>query len=509
MGDIDKILDSLNSNQKEAVYTKSKQLLCLAGAGTGKTHTLISRMLYTTEVLKADPQSILALTFTNNAGCEMKSRFSSNSNTNSSNVNSIPFFGTFHSFCYKILIENVSIRNKLGYKDIPSIVDESQEAFILNKAKLLCNVKLPANKCKITYYPSSKEKFEFQVLQKTIGKLLKQQNSITFDRLCYEVCNLFKSNDKDVQRYLNQYKYVYVDEFQDTDSLQWEFVKSFLNRSSIFLVGDIRQCIYQFRGSNSGIIKSLVKAGNWDIVQLTENYRSTVEICDYANQIASQYNDEISELKLQAYKHGTSPQILDASDFNQNLNKHLKNIDTSCAILCRTNKEVQKISNQLDAIGIKYTTKCKNRLEQLVKCAIDHNYRRDYLLSLLPAKDQTVFMKLCLMDSNYDPLKDLELQFKEIMNDITEIKELDEYAQIKMLYDLGELKLQDISKLEVNSIKGLYVGTIHSVKGLEFDSVFVYGINSPTFKINQSEELMNLYYVACTRAMNKLTLIFE
>lgn len=504
MGDINRILDSLNSNQKEAVYTKSKQLLCLAGAGTGKTHTLISRILYTTEVLKADPQSILALTFTNNAGCEMQSRFSSNSS-----LDSTPFFGTFHSFCYKLLIEDRNIRNKLGYEDIPSIIDESQEAMILNKAKLLCNVKLPSSKCKITYCPSSKEKFEFQVLQKTIDKLLKQQNSITFDRLCYYICDLFSSNDVRVEKYVNQYKYVYVDEFQDTDPLQWKFVKSFLSRSNIFLVGDIRQCIYQFRGANSNIIKSLVKDNNWEIIQLTQNYRSTVEICDYANQIASQYNDDIPVLKLQAYKHGEFPQILDVNIFLTNLLQYFNDSIKNSVILCRTNKEVSYLCSQLDKLGIKYTTKRKNAIEQLVKCAVDDNYRKDYLLSLLSNQDQTMFMKLCLIDTAYNPLKDLELRFPEIMNNIDEIKELDEYSQIRMLYNLGELRLQDISNLQVKSIEGLYVGTIHSVKGLEFDSVFVYGINSPTFKIHQSEELMNLYYVACTRAISNLTLIFE
>ena len=290
---ISDLLNTLNKRQEEVVYSTSRRLLCLAGAGTGKTHTIICKMLYHTEVLKLDPKKILAVTFTNAAGKEMESRFLRYSSSTDS-----PTFGTFHSFCYKVLSEQPEVRKKLGYSSIPEIISEFEEKTFQTKAKMLTNVKLPKYAYKPTYKPKNSELFEYEVFQKTMDKLLRQSNKITFDRLCYRICELFTQGDECVKQYHDRYSYVYVDEFQDTDPLQWEFVQSFLSSSSVILVGDSKQAIYQFRGSDSTIIKQISTNDEWDTVKLEKNYRSTKTICNYANEFATAYDDDLPAVHL-------------------------------------------------------------------------------------------------------------------------------------------------------------------------------------------------------------------
>ena len=499
---IDNLLNSLNEAQKEVVYSSSRRLLCLAGAGTGKTHTIICKLLYSTEILKVDPQSILCLTFTNAAGEEMKSRFSMYSSLASS-----PAFGTFHSFCYNLLATDQNICKKLGYSRVPDIIDEAQESNYHTKAQMLSSTHLSKPKCKITYQPASKEKFEYQVFQKALDKLLRKDNKITFDRLCYRICELFSSNDSLIQKYLQQYKYLYVDEFQDTDPLQWKFVQAFLNYSTIVVVGDIRQAIYQFRGCSSDIIKRIAKNSEWSLIKLETNYRSTQQICDYANRFVEKYKDDVERIQLAATKSGPDIRHMNINMFNNHLKLGLDDKYATCAILCRTNREVQVLAEKLDALKISYSTKANTSLAVLAACALHDKYREDFLISQLNEADRSNVISRMYFDKSYHPLQMLELRFPDIMQEIEAIKDSDEFGQIQILHELGELKLSDLTSSPVKDLQKLYVGTIHSVKGLEFESVYVYGVNSETFKVMKSEELMNLYYVAITRARTQLTLI--
>lgn len=499
---ISNLLDNLNNQQKEVVYSKGRRLLCLAGAGTGKTHTIICKMLYNTEILKLDPRKILAVTFTNAAGKEMESRFLKYSSSEVS-----PTFGTFHSFCYKVLSESKEVREKLGYSSIPEIISDLEEKTFESTAKILTNVKLPKYAYKITYQPKSSEVFEYKIFQKMMDRLLKQSNKITFDRLCYRICDLFKSLDSSVKKFKDQYSYVYVDEFQDTDPLQWEFVQSFLPTCSVILVGDVRQAIYQFRGSDSSIIKKISADSDWEVIKLENNYRSTNTICQYANEFTRNYKDDLPELNLISNRE----EDFDISYPNENefINNPFKYIDykNSCAIISRTNAEVKELSEIFTSKDIKFRTKNRLKFNYIAACALDFNYRISTLINLLPEEVKSKIIRKQYLDKNFDPYPTLCNHLPDIVAQIEEVYEFDEFGQIQMLYDSGDISIYDLVDSSYQDNLGLYIGTIHSVKGLEFDQVIVYGVNSKSFNVMSSEEMMNLYYVACTRPKYKLTIV--
>ena len=504
IANLDELIDSLNEEQKQVVYSTSRRLVCLAGAGTGKTHTLISKIIYSTEILKANPESILCLTFTNAAGQELKSRF-----TKYSQSDKAPFFGTFHSFCYYLVLNNSDICKKLGYNQIPELIDEYEENNFYTEAKLLSSTKLSKNKLKITYNPSMKEKFEFQVFQKTLDKLLRNKNKITFDRLCYRVCDLFKKKDETIHKYLDNFKYIYIDEFQDTDQGQWEFVKSFIPNSSVIIIGDARQSLYKFRGADSSIIKSIAQDESWQVIKLVTNYRSTKQICDYVNRFTDNFQDKDITIKLVSSKLGQNIRHTTTTKFLANLQTCIDHSYFTSAILCRTNKEVSYLIDKLDSAGIQYTTKCDSSFNKIIECALDSYPLNDLLLSLLTEQERSKLLVEMYKNPKYDLTGYLTKRLDDVVAKVYDIQNCDDFCQIKLLYDTGELSLKDISENSINHSPELYVGTIHSVKGLEFDSVYVYGVNSKAFKILDSEESMNLYYVACTRAKKLLTIITE
>lgn len=499
---VQKLFDSLNQNQSKVIYSSAKQLLCLAGAGTGKTHTLVSKILYLTEILKLHPSNILALTFTNSAGKEMEARYV----LYASNPDSRPFFGTFHSFCYNILCSDISICKKLGYSNVPQIINEVTEKTYITKAQMLSGVTLPAKCCSITYTPSNRDKFKYTVFQNALNKLLIQDNKITFDRLCYNVSQLFIDKDPLVIKYFQKYTFICVDEFQDTDPIQWKFVQTFLKRSSILLCGDIRQALYSFRGADSSILKSIVKDKSWEIIKLENNYRSTIEICRYANNWVKHYNDDIPDIELKSIKHGPDVQFIKISQFNEILSNINFADFKSSAIICRTNQEVYKLCKQLDSCNISYYTKSKSQFNNLIAAALDESFKREYLINKLPEIEKASLLRKLYMDSNYDPLIELSQKYPDTIRQIYELQDSDNFGQLRMLFELKELTFDDLDYSN-NLDRSLYVGTIHSVKGLEFDCVYVYGVNSTTFKIQSNEDMMNLYYVACTRAKTSLIVI--
>ena len=505
MSDMLSFMDGLNPEQQQAVMTTEGPLLVLSGAGTGKTYTVISKILYSIESLNINPSDILALTFTNAAGKEMEARYKASSTQVAS-----PYFGTFHSFCYKLLRENLAICKKLGYDDVPEVINDFQERTIHTKAQMLTNVGLRKAAYHITYQPTKAEKFEFDVFHKTVDKLLRENNKITFDRLCYWVCDLFTQNDPLIAEYLSKYKYVYVDEFQDTDKLQWKFVQSFLNHSTVIVVGDVRQCLYSFRGADSSIIKSLLKDDEWTTIKLEQNYRSTKIICDYANNFVKKYNDDVENIELVASREGPTLRHTTCKKFLDNI-ASIKNDDVhTTAIICRTNAEIKYITEALNFAKIPYRTKESKHFGALAVCSFDTDFRRSYLLNLLPEAEKAETLRKMYLDKNYDPLFELELRFNDLMDRINSFEEYPEYDIIRQLYELGELNLSDLSdSMLMQTSNDLYVGTIHSVKGLEFDSVYVYGVNSRSFDVMKNEDMMNLYYVACTRAKTLLTIITE
>jgi DNA helicase-2/ATP-dependent DNA helicase PcrA len=230
---------ALNKAQQIAVDSESPKILCLAGAGTGKTRTLIERIVGLVNRGVA-PSSILALTFTNAAAFEMKERYREYVDSGES-----PEFRTFHSYCYDLMSKDIKVRNALGYTSMPSIADDYKQKRIESEALTQSGIRLSKTKISDPASLSMKEKKDYEILMKFRKRLMVKENLITFDELCQGVCKLFISKDPIVDKYRNMIKYLHVDEYQDTDKVQHNFVMSFSDSANIFVVGDSLQSLYR------------------------------------------------------------------------------------------------------------------------------------------------------------------------------------------------------------------------------------------------------------------------
>lgn len=199
---------ALNDQQIEVINCNHPLILCLAGAGAGKTACLTRRIARLVND-GADPRSILALTFTNAAAFEMGQRYRTLEGIDPTKP--LPEFRTFHSFCYSLIIKDKDIREELGYAKVPEICEEQRIEAIKKEAKIAthCSVsdaKLNDPKAKLT----PQEQFEKQVYEKMIRNKIRDENVITFDMLCYNVCALFHNKNPIVDKYKAKYKYILV-----------------------------------------------------------------------------------------------------------------------------------------------------------------------------------------------------------------------------------------------------------------------------------------------------------
>lgn len=491
-----------NEDQEKVINSNSKNIICMAGAGTGKTHTLISRICNLVNNRNADPRSMLVLTFTRAAAGEFESRY----NLLSDNLNK-PFFGTFHSFCYNLLVFDNDVMTSLGYKKVPSIIEQSYEDQLKQEALELSGAKLKKECLKINYNPSASEKLQFKVYEKTFNKLLKTKNLITYDLLCKSVCDLFINKDTSITKYLYKYKYIFVDEFQDTNQIQWDFVKSFDGICKIMLVGDIRQSIYSFCGADSSIMKSIINSDEFETLKLQTNYRSTKQICNFANEFLSTYNDDFEEIQLISEKDGPYVEEISMMSFKENIEFICAPNNKSLAILARTNKEVDDIKKYLKSRYIPFEQKKNRKNTSVYMAAIDEKYMLPYLNSQLTTQQVSHLLKQKHIEGDsFNELKYLQSLLPDHMKLIREVRNSSNFGELQMMYFNGEIRIEDI-EADINVKRSnIYVGTIHSVKGLEFDEVYVTGVDSSRFKLI-SEENKNLYYVACTRPKERLIIV--
>ena len=293
-------ISNLNDAQKEAVLSDDKKIMVIAGAGSGKTKVLTTRIarLYNQGI---NTSELLALTFTNKAAKEMKERIESVTGINSKEI----LATTFHSFASKILrkfIENLNIQYTKNFK----IYDEDDEKKIyisilkemnfddnskdkewkeyskyrklLLISKIIFNNEEDKNEIEKEMYARNLNPEVINLFnQKSI-----EDNSLTFDELIIYLYALLL-HDKKTFEYC-QYKYILVDEYQDTDFIQNSIIDIISNKyGNIFVVGDDSQCIYGFRGANVETMMDFSKKYNPKIIKLEKNYRSTPEILDLAN----------------------------------------------------------------------------------------------------------------------------------------------------------------------------------------------------------------------------------
>lgn len=522
---------SLNKEQQQAVNSNSDRILCLAPAGSGKSTVLLERIsrLITDGVA---PSAILALTFTNAAAAEMKERYEKkNLGTE------IPEFRTFHSFCYSILCKDPDIRQALGYENIPQIASEEQEKNIKERAKAQCKITLSQEKLSSRENLDKRELFQAELYDKAVRKLMRSDNVITFDALNNEVANLFASRDSSTLIYVKKYKYIFVDEFQDTDNYQIKFLNSFPD-SNFFFVGDTLQNLYRFRGTSNEYIKILSNAPDWEKIKLYTNYRSTNQICEYANRFSAKYADPSYRIEMQGTRDGekvvtklvNGPYKYSAIDLKdvEDVLKELSDLTGTSAIICRTNKEVGAITSYLKDNGVSFTTSKDTKVQRLIDCAISDTYMIEWLASYLSSDKYGEYIRLSSQMKNPDIDWFLKL-YGNVAQIKADVKIINQLKEIADKFGFTNTKLDEAAKLlnvtiteksdkeyygreflsylrdSISDIKSseLYVGTIHSVKGLEYDNVFVMNVGSYNFRLNNEDE-KNLFYVAVTRAKNRL-----
>ncbi|MGG3874704.1 ATP-dependent helicase [Brevibacillus laterosporus] len=348
------LLDGLNNEQATAVISKSPVILCLAGAGTGKTKTLTTRISYLHEELRVGTSNMLALTFTRLAGMEMKERIGKLIGEEQAKK---LFCNTFHSFCVYVLREWGS---RVGLEPNFSIYDQDdQKAIIL---AILDEFKYDAKFKHVLddvgqisrgiedYWSYDSEQAAREYLYR-----LKHSNAISLDDLLIKTLELMKQEDI-AAYYRNQYKYVYVDEFQDTDNVQMDIIR-YMAPANLFVVGDDYQAIYGFRGANvQNILSFPDEYKECEVIKLERNYRSTAPIVLAANNLIK-HNENRTDKKLITGRGGSDIELVDAigsigeeanfvvSTVYEHVQKGGKLADI--AILARTNGQLELVQEKL------------------------------------------------------------------------------------------------------------------------------------------------------------------
>lgn len=304
-------IEGLNKEQKEAVLHKEGPLLILAGAGSGKTRVLTHRIAHLVEDEGVDPMNILAITFTNKAANEMKERIDS---LLSRNMDSL-WAGTFHSICVRILRFNI---NKIGYDSSFTIYDRDDQMTVVRECIKEKNIDKDMYKEKTILNTIGRLKDQMvspkdyigenynNLYARTIGELyemyekkLRANNALDFDDLILKTVELLNSDEETLDYYSRRFKYIFVDEFQDTNNPQYELVRLLSSHHrNLCVVGDDDQSIYGFRGADIGNILNFEKDfKDTRIIKLEENYRSTANILGVANHIIKN-NYERKDKKL-------------------------------------------------------------------------------------------------------------------------------------------------------------------------------------------------------------------
>ncbi|MDI6778478.1 MAG: UvrD-helicase domain-containing protein [Patescibacteria group bacterium] len=305
------IIKSLNEQQQEAVLTTEGPILVIAGAGSGKTRLLAHRIAYLFKEKKVPPRNILAVTFTNKAAEEMKERvkklIGSDFRPAPQNLRygagHLFWMGTFHHICVRILRTEI---DKLGYKKNFAIYDDSDQLALIKKImkekelsveqfnpRTMLSVisKAKGELMKIEDYISGESYFERIVARvyEAYQKNLKENNALDFDDLLQKTVELFRKFPKTLEKYQNIFRYIMVDEYQDTNRAQYVFVNLLAERHrNLCVVGDDWQSIYAFRGADvRNILDFEQDYPEAKVVKLERNYRSTQKILDAAHGVIS------------------------------------------------------------------------------------------------------------------------------------------------------------------------------------------------------------------------------
>lgn len=592
------MFNKLNDKQKEAVMHIDGPCLVLAGAGSGKTKVLTERIVNLINN-GVSPYNILAITFTNKAAREMRERVY---NSIEEEANKI-FIGTFHSLGLKIVRENAGV---IGYSNNVTILDRDDVNTLIKRFMKELNldtehypVKSILNKISFAknegLSPEEFDKFAKAPLDMAACKVykmyesaLKRSNSVDFDDLLILPLRIFKKDKSVLEKYQEHFKYILVDEYQDTNMVQYDMCKLLASKyRNLFVVGDMDQSIYSFRFANYMNVINFEKDNkDTKVIVLDENYRSTNNILNAANDVIKN-NKERKEKNLWSSK-GNGDKI-----------KYIRcdNEQEEASTVVRLTKELLDRGEKPSEIAVLYRTNGQSRVfeEAFLKENIPFKIVGSYFFyNRKEIKDLISYMHLIYNNNDDASLERVinvprrgigsktierlrreasisdksmfevvssgkELGFKNLIIDLTNEskntdlvglvdvildktgirKELEEKNDLESeirLENLNEFKsialafqekgifsleefLENISLVsDKNEYKevddGINLMTLHSAKGLEFNDVFLVGMEEGIFPHNRSfeseselEEERRLCYVGITRAKEHLWLM--
>lgn len=601
-------LDHLNPQQKEAVLHTEGPLLILAGAGSGKTNVLTHRIAYLVEKCGIPPFNILGVTFTNKAAGEMKERVK-NLIEDSSLSKNFTFLGTFHSICVRILKTDGEY---IGLNSRFSIYDTQDQLEVVKEAmkELLINPKDFNPRGIQSFISSCKNQFVgpkeagasaqgyFQETAATVypkyQQILRNRNAVDFDDLLIKTVELLKNHPQILQKYQKRFQYILVDEYQDTNHVQYLLINALAgNHKNISVVGDDDQSIYSWRGATIQNILSFKKDyPDAKIVKLEQNYRSTPTILSAAYEVI-RHNDQRMEKKLwteledaEKIKVYEAKNEYDEGDYvtDQIVDNNLKYKDT--AVLYRTNAQSRILEESFLRAGIAYKIigglkfyERKEIKDALAYLRAVYNLDDDLSLKRIintpsrkigavtieliekKSKELGISIARLLIDHEMSEINGNVANFAKLLQDFLakteklKVHELIKYILEKSRYldNLNDGTEESISRMEnleelislasifseLEPTEGLasflehvslieqeqiaddqkagdnYVTlmTLHSAKGLEFENVFIVGMEEAIFPhsrsftdVNEMEEERRLCYVGITRAKRNLHL---
>ena len=375
------LLDGLNSEQKRAVQTTDGPLLILAGAGSGKTKTLTHRVAYLVAENLAKPSQILAVTFTNKAAKEMRSRVAHLLNANADYRGFMPYMGTFHSICVRLLRQDGEY---IGLASNFVIFDESDRQALIKRICKQTQVdekQYPARAISAIISSAKNELVapaEFEATagtptQKVAAKVfplyereLRNQGALDFDDLIGRTVSMLANNQQLRTKWQEQFIYILIDEYQDTNAAQYKLIKLLTNsKHNICVVGDDWQSIYSWRGADFRNILNFERDyPKSAIIKLEQNYRSTKHILDAAHAVITK-NSQRSDKKLwTAADAGQPVQMVPVQNERAEGEAIIRRIQTYAdmrirdyrdfAVLYRTNAQSRSIEEQFVRYGIPY-----------------------------------------------------------------------------------------------------------------------------------------------------------
>ena len=596
---MEKIFNKLNESQANAVKQTEGPVLILAGAGSGKTTTIVSRLAYLIEVVGIPASNTLTLTFTNKAAKEMKER----SLAMIENIAYPPLLCTFHKFGLLFLKFNIHL---IGRANNFVVIDTDDKKRIIKKIN--SELPTPLIASEISRYKNSllspddaykqTELFNYKQIAEVYAeyeKYLKENNLVDFDDLIAITYRLLDENPELAKATSERYKYIMIDEYQDTNELQLKLLQKLCSsHNNLCVVGDDDQSIYGWRGANIRNIIEFDKDFNGATVfKLEENYRSRSPILKVANALIEHNRSRLGKKLIATRGSGEDVTILNSNDENEEARKIAQNIQKlldagvrakEIAVLYRVNVLSRSIEEGLNRSGINYRlvgglrfydrAEIKDLISYirvitnphddfslkriinkpkrgLGKASIDKielaanaqgssifQYIKNVDVKELEAlvkKKNTLTLKTFMQsledvaaatkESTYDFIDILEETFhvKDIYANTQDAQErllnMDEFyglfrdfikksPEATLDEFLNELTLQS----EQDQVEGesIYMMSIHASKGLEFEHVFVIGMEEGFLPLvgegSDLEEERRLGYVAFTRAKETLTL---